>query len=66
MYWNVTALTKMGSIVNQTLKGGRQEVLTQVKFNDLDLISIHPDYKKYFENVFKNGKLSGEVLSSFF
>jgi len=66
MYWNVTSLTKMGSIVNQTLKGARQEVCTQVKFNDLDLISIHPDYKKYFENVFKKGKLSGYVLSSFF
>jgi len=56
----------MGSIVNQTLKGARQEVLDQARFNDLDLISIHPDYKKYFENVFKNGKLSGAVLSSFF
>src|SRR5208282_4373248 len=66
MYWNVTSLTKMGSIVNQTLKGARQEVCAQVKFNDLDLISIHPDYKKYFANVLLNGKLSGVVLSSFF
>ncbi len=56
----------MGSIINQTLKGARQEVCTQVRFNDLDLISIHPDYKKYFENVFKKGRLSGAVLSSFF
>jgi len=56
----------MGSIVNQTLKGKRQEVLTQVKFNDLDLISIYPDYMKYLENLFKEGKLSGGVLSSFF
>jgi type II secretory pathway component PulF len=66
MYWNVTSLTRMGSIVNQTLKGERQEVLTQVKLHDLDIISIHPDYKQYFENVFKKGKLSGCVLSSFF
>ncbi len=56
----------MGSIVNQTLKGARQEVCAQVRFNDLDLISIHPDYKKYFANVLLKGKLSGAVLSSFF
>jgi len=56
----------MGSIVNQTLKGARQEVLDQVRFNGFDLISIHPDYKKCFENVLLNGKLSGNVLSSFF
>jgi type II secretory pathway component PulF len=55
----------MGSIVNQTLKGQRQEVLDQLNREGLDLISLCPDYKKFCENIFKE-KLSGAVLSSFF
>jgi len=66
MYWNVTSLTKMGSIVNQTLKGQRQEVLNRIRFNDLDLISIHPDYRQYAAHFFKKPKLSAAQLSSFF
>ena len=66
MYWNVTSLTKMGSIINQSLKGSKPEVLDQIKFNDLDLISIYPDYRKYFSNILLKRKLSSAVLSSFF
>jgi type II secretory pathway component PulF len=66
MYWNITTLTKMGSIVHLTLKGSREEVLTQVRFSDLDLISINADYKKYFENILKKGRISSAVLSEFF
>lgn len=59
-------MTKMGSIINQTLKGRRQEVLDQLNFSGLDLISIQPNYKKYFADFFKRTKLSAAVLSSFF
>jgi len=56
----------MGSIVTQRMKGQRQELLDRLKFNDLDLISIHPDYKGYFLDLFKKDKLSSSVISSFF
>ncbi len=66
MYWKVTGLTKMGSIIHRVHKGTRQEVLVQLKFNGLDLISIQPDFKTSFENMFKNGKLPAAVLATFF
>jgi len=56
----------MGLIVTQRMKGQRQELLDRLKFNDLDLISIHPDYKGYFLDLFKKDKLSSSVISSFF
>jgi len=66
MYWNVTVLTKMGSIRHQTLKGRRQEVLEQIRASGLDLISLQADWGNYIQNVFKRTTLSAADLSVFF
>jgi len=56
----------MGSIVHQNCKGSRQEVSDHLRISGLDLISIHPDYQRYFLDLFQKSKLSSAVLSSFF
>ena len=66
MYWDVTALTRMGSIVKRSIKASRAEAVAQIKDADLDLISIYPDYKKYVLGIFSQDRFSNESLSVFF
>jgi type II secretory pathway component PulF len=66
MHWNAIVLTKMGSVVNQSLRGSRQEVMDQIKLNGLDIISIHADFKKCIQDFLKQHKLSASVLSGLF
>jgi type IV pilus assembly protein PilC len=66
MYWNMTSLTKMGSIVHHAIKGKKQDAIDYLRFNELDPISIYPDYKEYFLDILKKGRLSQDILASFF
>jgi type IV pilus assembly protein PilC len=66
MYWKIEALTKTGRVITKTLEGALSDIRNEAAFDELDVLSLNPDYLIYFQSIYLKRRLSSSVLAAFF
>jgi len=66
MYWKIEALTKTGREITKTLEGSCDEIKNEASVDELDILSLKPDYLMYFQSIYFKRRLSVSVLADFF
>ena len=49
MYWKMEALTKTGRVITKTVEGSLAEIKSEAALDELDILSLSPDYLMYFQ-----------------
>ena len=66
MYWKMEALTKTGRVIIKTVEGSLTEIKNEAVFDELDILSLNPDYLMYFQSIYFKHQLSSLALATFF
>src|SRR3569623_587625 len=66
MYWICTLLTSSGQESVSTFFGQKKEIVQRLVDQNLLVVDIRPDYKKFFLNIFLRKKISFLSLAVFF
>jgi type II secretory pathway component PulF len=60
------ALTKTGRVITKTTEGALTEIRNEAAFDELDILSLNPDYLMYFQSIYFKRQLSASILARFF
>jgi len=66
MYWNIEALSKTGRSISKTIEGSLADIKSEAALDELDILSLNPNYYMCFKAVFLNRQLSSANLAVFF
>lgn len=66
MYWKMEALTKTGRVITKMSQGALTDIKNDAIFDELDILSLNPDYLMYFQSIYLRRRLSSSVLAAFF
>ena len=66
MYWQMEALTKTGRVITKTVEGPLADVRSEAAFDEVDILSLNPDYLMYFQSIYLKRQLSTSTLALFF
>ena len=60
------ALTKTGRVITRTVEGPLTEIKNEAVFNELDILSLSPNYLMCLQSIYLKRRLSTSTLSTFF
>ena len=66
MYWKMEALTKTGRVIEKTIQGALDEIRNEAAFDELDILSLKPNYLMCFRYIYLKRQLSASTLAAFF
>jgi type II secretory pathway component PulF len=66
MYWKISVLTKIGKEVSLIKEGRKDSILSELRTDNLTVITMVPDLAMTYKKIMNSGMLSGPKLSVFF